>query len=659
VATTDWIGNSGDWSDPSHWSNGVPNDPSVTADLSGTTRYTVSIANENFTVGTLDISDAAATLAIAGTLTVDSSLNNAGTITVAANGAFGSSLNIEGDSVAGNSVEDNLGTVKLSGGGSLFFAYIQTINHGTIMLGSGASAFSSDISFDGTGSPETFTLGAGVTIQTTGGASAINAGNDVYTVLNDGKILARKANDRLAFNGNFINGGLIAIANNDHVSAEGPTFTNKGTITITSNGVFELSSSRGDTQVTYKTSDLGTIRVSNGGSLDIGAQAVLDNSNALFRVGDATSLHRVTLAGTIVGGTLVDTGNGFNFQGGILDHVKYRGDFDLNISFPPGEGVGIENGLTLTGANGTGPGTMEIGNGGVGFLGTQTFNNATITLGTDVGGGSLSASKVADATTQSTLTLGSGITLVTGAASDQIFGDGRIVNRGTIVAATSNGTLTIDSAVFTNDARFTVDQGEKVIVGSFVPTAIFNNNSAIEVTNGTLDIRGSAAGSGSYQIDGAGTLAFGKKTADSLSIQFYGTGGTLQIGTINSFGVGYVGGFAAGDTIDLKNFAYSSTIKFSFSDNKLTVSAGKRTATLNLAGSYNSASFVAASDGASGTVITYNSATPAAAVADSRINQFASAIAAHFGDAASLHADNRPYATRNLEGMHLLAGAHH
>jgi hypothetical protein len=182
---------------------------------------------------------------------------------------------------------------------------------------------------------------------------------------------------------------------------------------------------------------------------------VLDNSGAVQRVGNTTALHRVTLDGTIEGGTIIDTGDGFNFHGGALDHVKYRGDF---VS---GEQVEIDNGITLTGPNGTGKGTMEIGAGVVGFRGTQTFNNATVTLGTAVGAGELEALNARNATTVTTLTLGSGLTLTTGNINTAFGGDGRIVNRGTIIAATSGGTLTIDPAVFVNDDRFTVDQAKR------------------------------------------------------------------------------------------------------------------------------------------------------------------------------------------------------
>ena len=90
----------------------------------------------------------------------------------------------------------------------------------------------------------------------------------------------------------------------------------------------------------------------------------------------------MTLEGTIKGGTILDTGDGFNFHQGTLDNVKYRGDLVLNIPVY-GEALTIQDGLVLTGADGTGKGTMEIGAGAVFFRGTQTFNNATVTLGTD------------------------------------------------------------------------------------------------------------------------------------------------------------------------------------------------------------------------------------------------------------------------------------
>jgi hypothetical protein len=671
MATTDWIGNSGDWGDASNWSNGVPNDSSAVADFAGTSKYTASISNESFTVGALNITDPNATLDIKGVLTVDSPITNTGTITVEINGAQGSGLDIYGDSATGTSVEDSLGTVKVSGGGSVNFDYIQTIDNATFMLGSGDTAFSGGLSFDGTGSSETFTLGKGVTIETTGGASALHLDNDIYTLLNQGTIEARKGNDRLTIEGNFINSGTIAIANNDTVAIEGPSFINNGKITVTSDGVLQLEDSDGGGVVTYKTADLGTIRVSNGGTLDI--SAVLDNSGAVLRAGGITPLQRVTVRGTIEGGTILDNGGGFDFLGGILDNVKYRGTFALDVSLPggSGEGVEIDNGITLTGANGTGKGVMEIGaGGGVGFRGTQTINNATITLGTNLGGGTLGALNDPGATTASTLTLGSGLTLVTGAATAELDGNGRIVNRGTIVAATSGGTLTIDPAVFVNDARLTVDQGQTVMVGSTFTNTTFTNNGAVEVTDGSLDVQGAAGGTGNYQIDAAGTLAFDRKAGSGLSILFYGTGGTLQVGAYNTFAAGYIGGFASGDSIDLKNFAYSSTAKVSFSDNMLVVSVGKRTATLNLVGDYAAASFAVASDGGAGTIITYSQ--PASSLvgrsapalgghnaSDNRLHQFVSAIASHSADSAVFHTIDTSHGTGDLANSSLLAASGH
>jgi hypothetical protein len=208
-----------------------------------------------------------------------------------------------------------------------------------------------------------------------------------------------------------------------------------------------------------------------------------------------------------------------------------------------------------------------------------------------------------------------------------------------------------------------------VIVDSIFPASIFNNNAAIEVTNGTIDVRGVAGGTGNYQIDGTGTLAFGRKTGDGLSILFYGTGGTLQIGTTGTFAAGYIGGFAQGDSIDLKNFAYSSSIQVSYSDNMLVVSVGKRTAKLNLVGDYAAASFVAASDGATGTVITYSPATVGGVARsssalghhpnDSRVSQFASAIAVHSSDNVSFHEIHRPHGTGDAVGPTLLAASAH
>ena len=98
----------------------------------------------------------------------------------------------------------------------------------------------------------------------------------------------------------------------------------------------------------------------------------------------AASILVLASDGTIVGGTIVDQGSGMSFQGGTLNGVTYDGTLDLSPNSsarlhrqrPDGDGV-----------NGTGPGTVNLTGTGdqIYFEGNQTFDNATINLGSASG----------------------------------------------------------------------------------------------------------------------------------------------------------------------------------------------------------------------------------------------------------------------------------
>ena len=80
----------------------------------------------------------------------------------------------------------------------------------------------------------------------------------------------------------------------------------------------------------------------------------------------------------------MDEGSGLVFSGGTLNGVTYDGTLDLS---PNSSSVIITNGLTATGASGTGPGTVNLTgiSDYVYFEGTQTFDKATINLGSSTG----------------------------------------------------------------------------------------------------------------------------------------------------------------------------------------------------------------------------------------------------------------------------------
>jgi hypothetical protein len=96
------------------------------------------------------------------------------------------------------------------------------------------------------------------------------------------------------------------------------------------------------------------------------------------------------------------------------------------------------------------------------------------------------------------------------------------------------------------------------------------------------------------------------------SVTFAGAGGKLSVAA--STAALTFSGFKAGDKLDLARFKFTAAEKLSFVENKsktkgtLTITSGKLTATVTLFGQYVAGGFYLASDGATGTTVTYSSA---------------------------------------------------
>ena len=115
-----------------------------------------------------------------------------------------------------------------------------------------------------------------------------------------------------------------------------------------------------------------------------------------------------------------------------------------------------------------------------------------------------------------------------------------------------------------------------------------------------------AGSSGTTTIGAGATLEIA--AADSASVTFQGTTGTLQLDQASTF-TGQIFGFkgngslSGSDHIDLTGIKYGS-IKDSYANGVLTVTDGSGdTAKLNFNGSYSLANFKFASDGSGGTVV--------------------------------------------------------
>jgi RHS repeat-associated protein len=303
----------------------------------------------------------------------------------------------------------------------------------------------------------------------------------------------------------------------------------------------------------------GTYKVTISTSVQINS-LILDASSAIIEVTSTGSLtlsstlsleagtFQLDANGRIVGGTLSAPGGSFAWNGGTLDGVTYEGLLDLT---PPFSSVSIADGLTATGSDGTGPGAIGIGEFGIVYFDdTQTIDNATITIEGPYAG-------LQQANVQSNdgvLTLGPNLTIdQTSGYSDNIGsnGSGTIDNKGTILAESDNGPLTINPTSFINDGSIAISNDDTLSIN---PSTFMNGTQGtITVDAGSALIFGSNGGAGSFINDG--TI-----TANQAIVTFYENltnTGTLAItnSTVNLYGdltTAQLAPFAnVGDTIAL------------------------------------------------------------------------------------------------------------
>ena len=134
------------------------------------------------------------------------------------------------------------------------------------------------------------------------------------------------------------------------------------------------------------------------------------------------------------------------------------------------------------------------------------------------------------------------------------------------------------------------------------------NPGTLQATGDRLDILGPLPGGGEPITIGTGsTLEL--NTPDNGPVTFAGPTGTLQLHVSSSL-TGQISGFGAQDGIDLADVSFGANTTLGYTPNNsstggvLAVSDGTHTANLALLGNYMASSFVIASDGHGGTLLT-------------------------------------------------------
>ena len=616
MTTSTWnVSASGDWSDASDWTGGVPDSSTATATIAKGGRYTVDIAStETFSVDSITLDGPNATLEIdgtlnlAGTLTlhqgyldITGTLNLAGTIT-----EIGGEADLAG-TINGGTIDTGLGGAALSSyGGTLNGVSVEgTIldDHSSLTLTNGISMHGAG----GTGNGTIFLAGISTYLIVDGTVSnaTIDASDDGATGTVPQNIVDYQDNGTITFASTTIinsseydtltiNGGGGSIVNNGAISAStstvtiaAATITNTGTIDDTDGSDITITANNFNNSGTIALSEGAVLEISSASFTNTGSISVDGTSGLIFQSAVTTAelgtLDLASGASLDFSAGLDNTGATLSVAGGLLlgqvDGGTIEGTIDLSnssIEF-------IDKSLTLSGdvsfegAGGAGAGTIDLtGNyGNLVLSGPMTLSNVTINF--DAGGyDSLTISP----TGTGTVTLASSVTIDIAANNGQppngnLIGEssgspeGVIVSYATINDTTSGAQLTIYQGSFTNAGTINVSNDNEFDIGEGGGnTTGFTNTGTIDIDD-TSTVSLSETDSVLYgTIGGSGTLAL--------------SGGSVTLGSGVSLGVANWSLASGAEAILAANAAYAGDLTEAAGT---TIALGAYTLSLSGAGS--------------------------------------------------------------------------
>jgi hypothetical protein len=440
-------------------------------------------------------------------------LGSTSTLTAAAGD---SDLQVYGPAGSTTGSLTNNGSISVSGSASLTLAGDSIVNAGMINIASG-SAFEIEAAVSGSNSGTITVDGifeASRSFDNTGLVSVSGAASGFGT-----NVL-----------GAFANAGTFSVSDGAKITLNGAGdfFSNSGTVLI-SDATLSLGG-------TLTPANLGTVKIASGGTL--GVDGTLTNTGTLSLGSDGTiATLAVNYEGEIRGGTIKDSGGGLVGQGGTLAGVTYEGTLEVGNS----ESLVVTSGITLEGAGGTGTGTMAITGAGSGvvFAGSQTLNNASITMG------SLAASPentyddyitvgTYNETAATTLTLGpklaitqvgADVDVVPAASQEKLINE--VINQGTITAGYADGQFQVGN--LTNNGTILISNDDNFF-------GLSNNSGNVSDNGGSISLFGSMSNAGLISI--AGTSS----TLIDAGPYVLENSGTISVGSGADVTLGSVGG---------------------------------------------------------------------------------------------------------------------
>jgi hypothetical protein len=454
-----WNDGTGNWSNGSDWTGGVPNSPTQSVCITNGTMGAPSVVNLN----------------------IDASINNLqlGTFDTL-NFEAGTQLEVFGTQII------NAGQININSGGGAN-ALLELANNVTLS-GAGTLTLANT---GGGGTAIIYQASAGLTLtnqSTIAGAGTI--GFNGLSLINQGTVDANASGQTLEFSSmtNGINnaGGLLQASNGGLLLLDGITVAGGGTITVNAGSTVQLV---GNTDIV-------------GGTLNnIGGTLGTPNGNAAFLDG-STAAGPITINGNYT--------NGVGSTTYILGTINNKNNFQLNA------GGGANSVLIIDSANVTlqGGGTVTMANSGGGGSAiiyqetsgsTLTNVNNTIQGAGTIGFNGLSV--VNEATINANL---SGQTLTLDSMSNGLN------NTGGLLEASNGGALYFDGVTVNNTgANITANAGSMVqLVGNTTIQGgtLTNNGSFFGTPNGNSATLDGSTGAGAITINGTYTNGVGSTT---------------------------------------------------------------------------------------------------------------------------------------------------
>ena len=466
--------------------------------------------------------------------------------------------------------------IKLSGGEDILqFVGIQTFDNATIVL-------DDSVTYSVVYATKTLTLGSNATLTTTAfGPEGVLAG---AAVINNGSIIAAASGAEGSLNIGlsraFTNNGVVEAASDMNITATDVvngangaidvgefialdiqgSFTNLGSMTIAESGSLDIASNtsivnKGRIAVGAGSLSLdqsagpGVVTLSNTGAISVGAHGSLslllnftvaslgntvdtgrlyiggtfDNAGGVVRLGKGPIFGgtgtTLGYGGLISGGTVVLGTANLAYTGGGMTDLTFEGAVNLSAA---NAAINLDGGVAITGANGTGPGIIDLTGRGAtltffDLMGTVAngIDNVTINAGNAHGPVTIALFNYDGAA--ETLTFGAHAKIVSKAAGAQVivlnqaFGDGAVINHGEIDAEASGGSFSVTIPTLEND-------GEVMVANS-----------------DTFTLTGALSGNGKLTLATGGVAALGA-AASNQSVAFADATGTLKLASVASFG---------------------------------------------------------------------------------------------------------------------------